>query len=99
MGNAFASTLVGTVASDDTYPNPGGGVVGGYTLTPQQFGLNVVERATCESLSGLKFAYDAANNKLKAFEFPGDTKGPATELANSDTSARNAEVVITAIGR
>jgi len=102
-GNLFVNMTSITVSADDKYPNPGGAVVGGYSLTPAQLGLNVVHGAICESSSGYKFLYDTVNQKLKAFEFPGPAQAgdpaPGTELANEDEGLRAAIIHIVAMGR
>ena len=92
-GNMFMNSVKITVASDDTY------ATGGYALTPAQLGLNVVNGATANSLSGYKFIYDIANEKLMAFLYPDTPAGPADQVANAATVLRDAVIELVAIGR
>jgi len=96
--NGFVNIVNITVSADDKYPNPGGGVVGGYSLTPAQLGLVQVHDVICESDSGYGFFYDIENEKLKGFQYP-TSEGPKTELANNATVMRSKKIRLAVIGR
>jgi len=96
--NAYYIKAKITVSADDKYPNPGDGEEGGYTLSPESLGLSVIDFAAASTTSGYKVVYDIANEKLKVFEYPGDTAGAATELDNESTVMRSKTIDVIAFG-
>lgn len=68
FGNGFG--VVADVTLDSSYPT------GGEALTPQQFGLSVLDFVLPSPAAGYIFEFDHTNNKLKTFN-------PRAAIANT----------------
>lgn len=83
FGNAFG--VVAELTGDTSY------ATGGYALTANQLGLNVIENVLPQSPAGGKFwEYDFANKKIKILEL---TTTLAEAANNSDQSNSVARIV------